>query len=138
MSDQLKRLERRLMAIPRRVKEDVVPALLKSGEELADTMRRLAPEDEGDLKASIAVTAPGNSTPAYSQPGGSRVAAENEVLVTAGNSDVRYPHLQEYGTSHHEAQPFFWPAYRLLKKRLQARIKRGVGKAVRDGWNGNG
>ncbi|MEO9335960.1 HK97-gp10 family putative phage morphogenesis protein [Mesorhizobium sp. SB112] len=135
VSPQVARLQRRLEAIPKSVREAVEPSLVQSGEELADMMRRLAPEEDGDLKDSIAVTAPGQTSPAYSQPGGSRVAGELEVLVTAGNSDVRYPHLQEYGTAHHEAQPFFWPAFRLLRKRLQNRTKRAVSKAVREGWD---
>jgi HK97 gp10 family phage protein len=131
-SPQSLRLERRLEAIPKAVRAALKPALAASGNELAALMKQLAPEDEGDLKESIAVTLPGESTPAYSQPGGSRVVGELEVLVTVGNHAVRYPHLQEYGTAHHEAQPFFWPAFRLLRKKLDSRIKRAVGKAVRD------
>ncbi|MDF1600165.1 HK97 gp10 family phage protein [Mesorhizobium sp. YIM 152430] len=134
VSPQIARLQRRLEAIPKSVREAVQPSLVQSGEELAGLMRQLAPEDEGDLKESIAVTAPGDQTPAYSQPGGSRVAGELEVLVTVGDEQTRYPHLQEYGTSHHEAQPFFWPAFRLLRKRLQNRTKRAVAKAVREHW----
>ncbi|MEW9838090.1 HK97-gp10 family putative phage morphogenesis protein [Mesorhizobium marinum] len=135
-SAQIARLQRRIEAIPQAVREQVRPALMQSGEELAATMRRLAPVDEGDLRDSITVTGPGQSTPAYSQPGGSQIAGELEVLVTAGNSDVRYPHLVEYGTAHAAAQPFFWPAFRLGRKKLAGRIKRAVSKAVRDHWAG--
>ncbi len=95
-------------------------------------MKQLAPVESGALRDSIAVTGPGETTPSYSQPGGSQVAAENQVLVTAGNTAVRYAHLQEYGTAHAPAQPFFWPAYRLFKKRLAGRIKRSISKAVRE------
>lgn len=133
-SRQSRRLEERIAAIPLAVREAVQPALIRSVEEIADTMRRFAPEDEGDLKDSITVTGPGKTTPSYSQPGGSRVAADTEALVTAGNSDVRYPHLQEYGTTFHDAQPFFWPAVRLLRKRIERRMKRTIAKAVRDSW----
>lgn len=132
MSAQTQRLQRRLLAIPKAVKKAVQPALIQSGNELAAAMRTLAPEDTGDLKRSIVVTLPGQATPPYSQPGGSTIAAENQVLVTAGNTDVRYPHLVEYGTAHAPAQPFFWPAYRLKKKRLANRIKRAISKAVRE------
>jgi HK97 gp10 family phage protein len=110
-------------------------ALLASANELADAQRHLAPEDTGALKESIAVTGPGRATPPYSQPGGERVAGEHEVIVTAGDHTVRYPHLVEYGTANAEAQPFFWPALRLLRKRLQQRIDRAGRKAVRDAWD---
>jgi HK97 gp10 family phage protein len=132
MSHQLRRLQRRFEAIPKAMRAAVHPALIKSGEELAGRMKALAPEDTGALKDSIAVTPPGQSTPAHSQPGGSRVAGENQVLVTAGNSEVRYPHLVEYGTAESPAQPYFWPAYRLSKKRIVNRVKRAVSKAVRE------
>ncbi len=136
-SDQIKRLQRRLEAIPKNVREAVVPSLEKSGEELAATMRQLAEtsRDTGALIDSIEVTPPGQSTPPYSQPGGMRVASELEVIVTAGNEDVRYAHLVEYGTSKTEAQPFFWPAVRLLQKRIKNRTRRAISKAVREGWD---
>jgi HK97 gp10 family phage protein len=136
-SDQLARLNRRMAAIPKAVRAAVQPDLHKSGAELAGLMKQLAEtsRDSGDLIDSIEVTTGGNSTPPYSQPGGSMVVPENAVAVTVGNSKVRYPHLVEYGTTKMAAEPFFWPAYRLLKKRLSNRIKRGIRKAVKDGWN---
>jgi len=134
MSTQTERLKRRLAAVSLAVKDAVTPSLIKGGEEIAAAMEALAPEDTGDLVASIEVTPPGQATPAYSQPGGSTVAEENQVLITAGNSDVRYPHLVEYGTANAPAQPFFWPGYRLSRKRAVNRIKRNIKKAVREAW----
>lgn len=128
------RLQQRLAAIPEAVKEAVQPALQKSGDELADRMRALAPRDTGDLVNSIAVTTAGNMTPPYSQPGGSAVVPELTVRVTVGDEDTRYPHLVEYGAEHAPAQPFFWPSLRLSRKRITSRIKRAISKAVRDEW----
>jgi len=79
---------------------------------------------------SITVTKPNETTPPYSQPGGSATAEELEAIVTVGNSDVRYPHLVEYGTSKMPAQPFFWPSARELQKRIKGRLKRTIKKAV--------
>jgi len=134
LSAQLDRLNRRMAAIPKAVREAVQPALAKAGQDLATMQRILAPRDTGALKDSIAVTLPGEQTPPYSQPGGSRTAKENEVLVTVGNDDVRYPHLVEYGTAEAAAQPYFWPGYRLMKKKMANRIKRAISKAVRENW----
>lgn len=56
-------------------------------------------------------------------------------MVTAGNTNCRYPHLVEYGTAKHgAAQPFFWPAYRLMKDREKRRIKNAIRKAVKENW----
>lgn len=131
----LNRMNRRFAAVLANVKEVVQPALVKGAEEIAATQRQLAPEDTGALKGSITVTPPGGTTPAYSQPGGSRTAKDGEALVTVGNVGVRYPHLVEYGTSEAAAQPFFWPGFRLTRKRAQNRIKRAISKAVRTGWD---
>lgn len=130
----LARFQQRMRAIPKKVREAVEPALVKSAEEIADLQRGLAPEDSGALKESIHVTAPGETTPAYSQPGGSRTVGELEAVVTVGDTDVRYSHLVEYGTTESQAQPFFWPGFRLGKKRASNRIKRAIGKAIKDNW----
>lgn len=131
------RLNRRLKAIPVAVRNAVKPALEQSGEELRDAMKTLAEpsRDTGALIESIVMTPGGQSTPPYSQPGGSRVVPENAVAITAGSAAVRYAHLLEYGTAKAHAQPFFWPAYRLLKRRIANRTKRAISKAVREGWS---
>ncbi|WIJ24230.1 HK97-gp10 family putative phage morphogenesis protein [Devosia sp. RR2S18] len=136
-SPQLKRVLARIEGIPDAVRRDMQPAIVKSGEELAGVMKHLAEpsRDTGALIESIEVTPPGGTTPPYSQPGGSRTAHELEAVVTVGNSEVRYPHLVEYGTAHAPAQPFFWPAVRTLQKRINNRLNRTAGKAVREWWS---
>ncbi|HVA17800.1 MAG TPA: HK97-gp10 family putative phage morphogenesis protein [Candidatus Dormibacteraeota bacterium] len=135
-SKQLRRLQKRFEAIPKAVREAAKPALVQAGQELVSAMRTLAEpsRDTGALIDSITLTTGGNRTPPYSEPGGSRVVPEYGVVVTAGNSQVRYAHLVEYGTRRSKAEPFFWPAYRLLKKKLKSEIRRGMSKAVRDYW----
>lgn len=134
----ISRLRNRLLAIPGAVKESVRPALMKQANAMADTMRSLAPDDpatgEPDLKTSIEVTGPGETTPPYSQPGGTMTVPENAAAITVGGEEVRYPHLVEYGTTKAPAQPFFWPAVRLHRKKAAAAIKRAVGTAVRKNW----
>jgi hypothetical protein len=134
------RLKKRLAAIPAQVRGAAQPALLKQADAMAATMRALAPEDSGDLKASIEVTPGGSVTPAYSQPGGAMTVDSNAVAVTVGNEEVRYPHLVEYGHGNGlhgttvPAHPFFWPAVRLHQRKAKQAIKRAVGKAVRENW----
>lgn len=137
MSDGgLSSFQKRMRAVPAAARKAVQPALVREADKMAATMRQLAPDDPAtsapDLRTSIVVTGPGATTPPYSQPGGSAVVPENAVAITAGNTDVRYPHLQEYGTTKHGAQPFFWPAFRMHRNRALAAIKRSIGKAIRE------
>lgn len=130
--------QRRMKAIPLAARRAVQPVLTKQANGMADTMRALAPVEEGDLRGSVAVTGPGQATPPYSQPGGSKLVPENAVAITVGNSEVRYPHLVEYGhrSGFHGStvppHPFFWPAFRMHRKKAMAAIKRGIGKAIRE------
>ena len=103
---------------------------MRAGEELS----QVTTEETAFLlmEGSVAVTPPGQSTPAYSQPGGATVAGSNQALVTVGNTDVRYPHLLEFGTTRTPAQPFFWPGFRLSRKRAENRIKRAISKAIKE------
>jgi len=128
----LKRFQQRMRAIPEEVRLATHPAMLKSAHELAASMKVLAPVDDGDLRDSIEVTGPGQRTPPYSQPGGSATVPENAAAVTAGNTDVRYAHLVEYGTTRAPAQPFFWPSVRTNRKRATRRTKRAMAKAIKD------
>ena len=130
------RIKQRLNAIPKNVRAAMVPELMKSGNDLAVTARILAPRDTGALQDSITVTPGGSSTPPYSRPGGRVTVPELAVAVTAGNKDVRYSHLIEFGTQQAAAQPFFWPAFRLLRKKITGRIKRAAAKAVKQNWGG--
>lgn len=136
-SPQLQRLLARMEAIPEAVRREVQPNIIKSADELAGLVQHLAEpsRDTGALIESVEVTPPGGTTPAYSQPGGSRTATELEAIVTVGNSGVRYPHLVEYGTAEAPAQPFFWPAVRSLRKRINARTNRAIRKAIRAHWS---
>ncbi len=132
----LSRFQRRMAAIPKAVREAVIPAVVKGADEMADGMRSLAESsrDTGALIDSIIVTGPGQQTPPYSQPGGSYTTKETEAVITVGNSDVRYPHLVEYGTQKAQAQPYFWPAVRTRGKRARDRIKRAMRKAIKNNW----
>lgn len=130
----LSRLKQRLAAIPQDVKAAVQPALVKQAEAMAHTMKALVPRETGALADSIEVTPGGESTPAYSQPGGSMVVPANAAAVTVGNTDVRYGHLVEYGTVRAPGKPFFWPSVRLHQQKAKKSIKAAVGRAVRKNW----
>ena len=148
----LRELNRKMKAIPPAAKAAARKAVVQGAEEIAAIQRTHAPVDEGDLKDSIHVTLPGQTTPPYSQPGGSRTAGPEEALVTAGNTKVRTAHLVEFGTKAHiaggifegalipdiPAQPFFWPGYRAVRKRVRSRVTREINKAIKAAATGGG
>lgn len=152
MASKVKGLERfkaALARLPDAAKEAAASAAVQGAEELVSLQKQLVPIDKGDLRDSIVVTPPGQTTPPYSQPGGSRTAGPIQAIVTAGNTKVRYAHLVEFGTAPHinggifegtknpgyAAEPYFWPAYRTLRTRIKSRISRKVNKAIKDEYS---
>lgn len=155
----LKSFQKRMRAIPKAARLAVRPALEKSADELTDAVRDLVPVGEGDLWASVDWEngpPPPESTIAKEQ---SFPDPDLVVTVKAGNDDVFYAPFVEFGTmgsvkgarvsstgkrqsgagrlsyrTHPGtvAQPFFWPAYRLMKPRIQRRIKRAIAKAIKE------
>jgi HK97 gp10 family phage protein len=94
-------------------------------------MEALAPEDQGDLVNTITVTGPGGTTPAYASGGGSVTLADNQAAVTVGSPDVRYGHIQEFGSVAQPAQPYMRPAFRLKKAKVLRRIQSAITKAIK-------
>jgi len=141
----LDKLSRKLRAIPKAAKDAGRAAVVQGANEIAGLQQNLVPYDDGDLHDSIHVTLPGQTTPPYSQPGGQTTARDEQAIVTAGNTKVRYAHLVEFGAKAHvaggmfegalipatTAQPFFWPAYRALRTRVRGRITRNINKAIK-------
>lgn len=137
-SKDLKRILRKLDRLGKEPREKLTRAVVRAAERVAAVQRQFAEDsrDTGALIESITVTGPGQTTPPYSEPGDNRKAGPTEALITVGDTDVRYPHLIEFGSVKAEARPFFWPAYRLMRKRAQNAITRAGRKAIRDIWGG--
>lgn len=130
----LARLNNRLRAIPGQVKEAAVKAVVSQAKIMAKEMKEKAPHVSGALRDSIVVTGPEESTPPYSQPGGEVVIPETTAAVTAGNKDVRYAHLVEFGTKKSKEQPFFWPVVRERNPKATKAIKTAISRAVKKNW----
>lgn len=141
----LGKLTRKLKSIPIEARKAAREAVVDGATEIANLQQNLAPYDDGELHDSIHVTKPGETTPPYSHPGGSRTAGPEQAIITAGNTEVRYAHLVEYGTKGHPqggmfdgtthpgtaAQPFFWPSVRALRRRAKSRITRSITGAIK-------
>lgn len=149
----LNKLNRKLKEIPKAAVEAARESVETGAIQIAALQRSLAPYDDGDLHASIVVTGPGETTPPYSiAGGGQRKARENQALITAGNTKVRYAHIVEFGSAPHinggmfagtqhpgtTPQPFFWPGYRAMRRSARSRVTRTITKKIREAANKGG
>lgn len=150
------RFNRRIAAIAPEIRKELRDALAKAAEETASTARRLAPVGRtGRLRASIVWRYGDEETGKHAQ--GVKGGHSLSVSITAGNERVRYAHLVEFGAVSHEieprkrgeklsingrlvsrvrhpgspAQPFFYPAFRLMKKKAKSTISRSMSKAIK-------
>lgn len=148
----------KMSAMPRVAKDEVQKALKVSGEEIVDLARRAAPKRTGVLAQSIDSTIGKYVTDNANVRGVQASAGGHDLLVTihAGDEIAWYAALVEFGTSPHtiraknaealgrdgrfgpvvehpgsSAQPFFYPSYRLGKKRAKSRIGRAISTAAR-------
>jgi HK97 gp10 family phage protein len=140
------RLLKKMAALPQAVRLAIKQSLAQGADELVAMQRRLVPKKTGKLRDSITQTW-GGKGPAYASLKGETNEGDPDlsVTITAGNSAVRYAHLVEFPTSPHinkgkfpgtkhpgtDAQPFFYPSYRALKRRIKNRITRATKKAAR-------
>lgn len=128
-SAQMARFVRRMNAIPVAVRAAVHPALDSSAAELVDTMKRVAPHEDGDLQRSIEAN-PGKHELAREVTAGGEITTR--PVRNGADAEYDYALGQEFGTVDMPANPFFFPTFRLLRKRLNNRIKRSIRKAVKD------
>ncbi len=152
------RLKARMAAIPKAMRDAVRPAMEKSAAEIVALARSLCPVDDGALRDSIGWT--WGSAPSGSMSLAAETSGDQTITVFAGNDEAFYARWVEFGTraaikggrvadhrkgpgysrksyrthSGTHAQPFFYPAFRLSKKRVAGRIKRATAKAVKDNW----
>jgi HK97 gp10 family phage protein len=138
-------LNKKVAAIPKRVEVKARAAMEAGADELVDMMKRFVPVDDGDLRDSIGWTW-------GAAPKGSVVLAESgadsrglKITVYVGNEKAYYARWVEFGTAPHvnggkfpgtqnpgsRAQPFFFPSWRALRKRIRARIRRETAKAFK-------
>lgn len=106
-------------------------------EDVAKAARFLAPKDERELIASIRVEDANTRKTSKGTTGfiGALVKAGDETTVVTNARGQRFQNakLQEAGTKHRDANPYFNPAWRASRSRIRAKISRDVRKAWKDG-----
>lgn len=116
LTDQLKK----------EVHAGAVAELNDCGDELARLIESVAPEHEGRLKATVKKV-PGKKDTVI------RIVAGGRGTVRLGveSKDYDYSRADEFGTVNMPAQPFFFPTYRLRKKKIIGRMKRRITASIR-------
>jgi len=136
MVEGLKRLDRKLTrAIPDRVRRRARAAMEKGAGEIVALARSFCPVDSGALRASIGWTwgdpPEGSLTLAVARSGAEK--GGERITVYAGDSTAFYARWVEFGTRAAAPSPFFFPAYRTLRRRVKSRISREITKAIKEG-----
>ena len=117
-------------------------AIVAGAQDMAAAARALVPHKTGHLRETIKVELD------HEHHGARVVAGDKSTMVEVRKGSGVYWQLAlliEYGVKKHRAgglfkgawipfhkSPFFWPAYRLMRKRVRARIVRNVNQAFRD------
>lgn len=141
------RLRAKFRRMPEKVRAAVVGTLPLAADDLVAMQKRLAPHDKGNLRESIRKEAFENQDDAYRikvVAGGT--AATRRVVREGSGKVIDEAVLIEFGTKKHKAggkfagaripdqppRPFFFPAYRALKRRIKSKIARAISKAVKE------
>mgnify|MGYP001943757612 CR=1 FL=1 len=131
----------RLAKIPAKATQAARAAMEQGAEEIVTMMRRLAPVDDGELRASINWKwgdAPPGTFSVTTIEGGKRAGQEVAALritIYANPKDEKgrpYASWVEFGTKNSAPNPFFWPSYRSLRRRVYGRIYRAVKKSIKE------
>lgn len=127
-AEQVARIKQRIEAIPVDARALIRKALEKSADELVDLQQRTVATDEGDLKRSIRKESGDHDLAVRVVAGG---PLTTKPVQHGKSATYDYALAIEHGTSTRPAEPFFFPSYRLLKRRIKNRVARAVRAAVK-------
>lgn len=109
-------------------------AAVQGGDEVASSMRYLAPREQGELVASIRVEQAASVSTQVGERDfiGVLVKAGDSTTVVTNKNGFQFQNakIQEFGTQKMPANPFFFPAWRMNR----ARVRRRITSAIRRSW----
>lgn len=143
----LDRLNKKLAALPGAAEAEIRTAMEAVAADMVRLARSLVPVSSGRLRQSIGWTwgtAPRGSISLGSVKQGRRGGAMT-ITVFAGNDEAYYARWVEFGTAPHtqggifkgathpgtRAQPFFYPAFRALRKPMKQKARTAARRAAR-------
>lgn len=143
---RLKELQRKLDRLPGRVKARIREAMEQGANEIVDMAKSLVPDDSGALRDSIGWTYGRAPKGAMTLGKVEAIGGDLTITIYAGNSEAFYARWVEFGTSQHiaggkfagstipaiPASPYFYVSFRTLRRKVKARISRGITKAAKE------
>ena len=146
----LARLDRKFERMPRAMIAAARKSLEASAGDITQAQKRLVPVNTGTLRDAIMFEM---------SPGETAGVAIFVNYTNSGAPKAPHAHLVEFGTAPHviesdkpmgrsgqfgrrvqhpgtDPQPFFYPVYRIYRRRVKARLSRAAGKVARDIANG--
>lgn len=123
-------VQRLLASVPDAISGPVQAAIDQGGDDLANQAKAIAPV------APEFETHPGQMRESIRREANGRALSTTVVCDARDREGKAYPAHVEYGHrtesgKHVPAKPFFWPSYRVTKKRIRSRISRAINKGVK-------
>src|SRR5215813_4486970 len=121
--------------LKRQVHEEAVKELNRQAVILKEAIEGIAPIYQGPAIAGVTPGALKHSVNV--RPGSKdtvvRVVAGGQLTTrpSVSSNPYDYARADEFGTVNMKAQPFFFPTYRLMKKRIIAAMKRRIAKNIK-------
>lgn len=123
----VERFRRLTEELKQEVREGAIAELNLQGDSLVALMEQVAPRGEtGDLEHSIRKIPGKNATQI-------RIVAGGQLTIRPSISSKPYDYSRadEFGTVNMVARPFFFPTYRLSKKKMIQAMKRKIRAAIK-------
>jgi len=112
--------------LKKEVHDQAVNELNAQARDLADLMISVAPHDEGNLQHSVRIVPGKKDTIVRIVAGGSLT-----IRRSVSSKPFDYARADEFGTVKMPARPFFFPTYRLRKKKIIAAMKRKIAASIK-------
>lgn len=128
----LDKLRQKVRKLPPEMERAIRESFETGASDMVGMAQRLAPVETGALRNSIAWRygdPPGGSIGGFAM--GSRSKAEDRISIYAGDREAFYARWVEFGAMGIPAQPFFFPAWRALRKQIKSRNTRAINKAAK-------
>ena len=122
------RFKRLTEELQKEVRKEAVSELNAQADNLVRLIELAAPHDEGNLEHSV------RKAPDRNKDTVVRVVAGGRLTIRPSVSSKPYDYARgdEFGTTKMAAQPFFFPTYRLTKKKMISAMKRKITKSIKN------